>query len=333
MPYTILIAPFADFEFMRRALVGVLALALGAPPVGVFLMLRRMSLIGDAMAHAILPGAALGFLLAGLSLFAMAGGGLIAGFVIAVGAGLIARATTLKEDASLAAFFLISLALGVTIVSVKGSNVDLLHFLFGSVLAVDDPALILIVSIASASLVVLALIWRPLVLECVDPGYLRSVSRAGGPAHIAFLALVVMNLVGGFQALGTLLAVGMMMLPAIIARFWARDITVMIAVAIGTAALCGYTGLLVSYHANLPSGPAIILMAGVVYAVSVVVGPVGGLIWLRAWRLRSLTSSVPGTCTRNASLRARRALGLRSVRVRGDNSNLPAAVPRRLVHP
>ena len=101
-------------------------------------MLRRMSLIGDAMAHAILPGAAIGFLLAGLSLFAMAGGGLIAGFVIAVGAGLIARSTELKEDASLAAFFLISLALGVTIVSVKGSNVDLLHFLFGSVLAVDD---------------------------------------------------------------------------------------------------------------------------------------------------------------------------------------------------
>jgi zinc/manganese transport system permease protein len=280
MLYAILIAPFADFEFMRRALVGVLALALGAPPVGVFLMLRRMSLIGDAMAHAILPGAAIGFLLAGLSLFAMAGGGLIAGFVIAVGAGLIARATTLKEDASLAAFFLISLALGVTIVSVKGTNVDLMHFLFGSVLAVDDPTLILIASIASVSLIVLALIWRPLVLECVDPGYLRSVSRAGGPAHIAFLGLVVMNLVGGFQALGTLLAVGIMMLPAIIARFWARDITIMIAVAVGAAALCGYAGLLVSYHANLPSGPAIILTAGALYAVSVTVGPVGGLIWL-----------------------------------------------------
>ena len=269
MLYNALIAPFAEFEFMRRALVGSLALALGAPPVGVFLMLRRMSLIGDAMAHAILPGAAIGFLLAGLSLFAMAGGGLIAGFLIAFGAGLIARATLLKEDASLAAFFLISLALGVTIVSVKGSNIDLLHFLFGSVLAIDDPALMLIASITSVSLVVLAVIWRPLVLECVDPGYLRSVSRAGGPAHIAFLALVVLNLVGGFQALGTLLAVGIMMLPAVVSRFWARDITTMIGVAIGCAAISGYAGLLVSYHANLPSGPAIILVAGVLYALSV----------------------------------------------------------------
>ncbi len=243
-------------------------------------MLRRMSLIGDAMAHAILPGAAIGFMVAGLSLFAMAGGGLIAGFVVAVGAGLIARSTQLKEDASLAAFFLISLALGVTIVSVKGTNVDLLHFLFGSVLAVDDPTLLLIVGITSVSLVILALIWRPLVLECVDPGFLRSVSRAGGPAHIVFLALVVMNLVGGFQALGTLLAVGIMMLPAVISRFWARDITGMIGVAIGSAAVSGYVGLLVSYHANLPSGPAIILVAGALYAVSVAVGPIGGLIWL-----------------------------------------------------
>jgi zinc/manganese transport system permease protein len=246
----------------------------------VFLMLRRMSLIGDAMAHAILPGAAIGFLAAGLSLFAMAGGGLIAGFVIAVGAGLIARSTELKEDASLAAFFLISLALGVTIVSVKGTNVDLLHFLFGSVLAVDDPTLLLIVSITSVSLLILALIWRPLVLECVDPGFLRSVSRAGGPAHIIFLALVVMNLVGGFQALGTLLAVGIMMLPAVISRFWARDITGMIGVAVGCAALSGYAGLLVSYHENLPSGPAIILVAGALYALSVLLGPFGGLVWL-----------------------------------------------------
>jgi zinc/manganese transport system permease protein len=279
MPYDLLIAPFAEYGFMRRALVATLALAFGAAPIGVFLMLRRMSLIGDAMAHAILPGAAVGFLIAGLSLVAMAGGGLIAGFLIAVGAGLIARSTQLKEDASLAAFFLISLALGVTIVSVKGTNVDLLHFLFGSVLAVDDPALLLIVSFTTVSLIVLALIWRPLVLECVDPGFLRSVSRAGGPAHIAFLALVVLNLVGGFQALGTLLAVGIMMLPAVTSRFWARDITTMVAVAIGSAALAGYAGLLVSYHANLPSGPAIILVAGGIYLLSVALGPVGGLVW------------------------------------------------------
>jgi len=276
--YDTLISPFVEFAFMRRALVGALALALGAGPVGVFLMLRRMSLVGDAMAHAILPGAAIGFLLSGLSLFAMTAGGLIAGFVIAVGAGVVARVTELKEDASLAAFFLISLAVGVTIVSLKGTNVDLLHFLFGSVLALDDQTLLLIASITTISLALLALIYRPLVLECVDPGFLRSVSRAGGPAHIAFLALVVMNLVGGFHALGTLLAVGIMMLPAVIARFWARDVTAMILIAVVSGAVSGYAGLLLSFHAGAPSGPAIILVAGVLYAVSVLFGPAGGVL-------------------------------------------------------
>jgi len=276
--YDFLFAPFVEFEFMRRALVGTLALALGAGPIGVFLMLRRMSLVGDAMAHAILPGAAVGFLLSGLSLFAMTAGGLIAGFVIALLAGLIARTTELKEDASLAAFFLISLAVGVTIVSARGTNIDLLHFLFGTVLALDNQTLFLIAAIASITLAGLALIYRPLVLECVDPGYLRSVSRAGGPAHIAFLALVVINLVGGFHALGTLLAVGIMMLPAVIARFWARDITTMIVIATLSGMVSGYAGLLLSLYANLPSGPAIILVAGLLYAASVLFGRVGGLL-------------------------------------------------------
>ena len=120
-------------------------------------MLRRMSLTGDAMAHAILPGAALGYLVAGLSLPAMTIGGILAGIVVAVLGRRSSRAVTvLKEDASLAAFYLISLALGVTIVSLNGSNVDLLHVLFGTVLALDDDALILLAAIATVTLATLA---------------------------------------------------------------------------------------------------------------------------------------------------------------------------------
>jgi zinc/manganese transport system permease protein len=278
MPYDVLIAPFAEFDFMRRALVGTLALALGAGPIGVILMLRRMSLMGDAMAHAILPGAAIGFLVAGLNLFAMSAGGLVAGLLVALLAGVVARATELKEDASLAAFFLVSLALGVTIVSARGTNIDLLHFLFGNVLGLDTATLMLIAAISTLSLLVLALIWRPLVLECVDPGFLRSISRAGAPVHIAFLGLVVLNLVGGFQALGTLLAVGLMMVPAVTARFWARDISTMLAVAVGVGVLSGYVGLLLSFHAGVAAGPAIILVAGALCLGSVLIGPVGGIV-------------------------------------------------------
>ena len=197
--------------------------------------------------------------------------------MVALLTGLVARLTELKEDAALATFYLLSLALGVTIVSIKGTNIDLLHVLFGSVLALDDQTLLLIAGNATLTLVVLALIYRPLVIECVDSGFLRSVSRAGGPAHLAFLALVVVNLVSGFHALGTLLAVGIMMLPAAIGRFWARDITLMTVIATGSGVVSGYAGLLISFHTGVPSGPAIILVAGLLYVLSVMFGHVGGL--------------------------------------------------------
>jgi zinc/manganese transport system permease protein len=273
------IAPFVEFSFMRRALVGCLALSLGAPPIGVFLMLRRMSLMGDAMSHAVLPGAAIGYLLFGLSLPAMSLGGFVAGLLVALAAGLVARSTMLREDASLAGFYLVSLAAGVLIVSIGGSNIDLLHVLFGTVLALDDAALILVATIATVSLVVLAVIYRPLVLECFDPQFLRSASGWSSPTHLIFLVLVVLNLVAGFQALGTLMAVGIMLLPAITARFWAEDVSGLILVAIGCAFAASFFGLLVSYYANLPTGPAIILLCGVFYLLSMLLGVRGGFIW------------------------------------------------------
>jgi zinc/manganese transport system permease protein len=271
--------PFIEFSFMRRALVGCLALSLGAPPIGVFLMLRRMSLMGDAMSHAILPGAAMGYLLAGLSLFAMSLGGFAAGLAVALSAGLVAHSTVLREDASLAAFYLVSLALGVLIVSVRGSNIDLLHVLFGTVLALDDHALLLVASISTLSLLVLAVIYRPLVLECFDPQFLRSTSDFSSPTHFTFLVLVVLNLVSGFQALGTLMAVGIMLLPAVTARFWADDVSGLILIAILSAFAASLFGLLLSYYANVPTGPAIILLAGIFYLLSVLVGAKGGLMW------------------------------------------------------
>jgi zinc/manganese transport system permease protein len=119
---------------------------------------------------------------------------------------------------------------------------------------------------------VLAVIYRPLVMECFDPGFLRSVGGHGGLTHTLFLVLVVINLVAGFQALGTLMAVGLMMLPAAAARFWAREVWTLSLTSAAIALASGYVGLLLSYHANLPSGPAIILTAAACYCVSLLVG-------------------------------------------------------------
>lgn len=276
--YSVFIAPFVDYGFMRRALVACLALGLGSAPIGVLLMLRRMSLVGDAMSHAILPGAAVGFLVAGgLSLPAMGLGGLIAGLSVALLSGLISRTTALREDASFATFYLTSLALGVLIVSLRGSNIDLLHVLFGTILAIDATALYLVGGIASFTLIMLALVYRPLVAECFDPGFLRAVAGRGSLYHFLFLFLVVLNLVAGFQALGTLMAVGLMMLPAAVARLWAQSLPAMFVAAAGTAVISGYLGLVASFHYGVASGPAIILTASIIYGVSLLVSPSGAL--------------------------------------------------------
>lgn len=273
-----LISPFVEFGFMRRALAGCLALSLGATPIGVFLMLRRMSLAGDAISHAILPGAAVGYLVAGLSLSAMTLGGLIAGIAVAVLAGGVARNSVVKEDTSLATFYLISLSAGVLIISMRGSNVDLLHVLFGSVLALDDAALFLLAAFASCSIVAIACGLRLIVLECCDPLYLARVSRCSPLAHYGFMILVVINLIGGFHALGTLMAVGIMILPAAAARFWVGDIVPIILVAVLIAFAGSLSGLLMSYYVNLPAGPAIVLTLGAFYVASMAIGPLGPLL-------------------------------------------------------
>lgn len=276
--YDAVIAPLADYGFMRRALVASLALSLGSGPVGVLLVLRRMSLTGDAMSHAVLPGAAIGFIAAGgLSLTAMSIGGIIAGLGVALLAGFVSRVSVLREDASLASFYLTSLALGVLIISSRGSNIDLLHVLFGTILAIDAQALTMIGAITTITLVTLAAIYRPLIVECFDPAFLRAVGGRGSACHAIFLLLVVLNLVAGFQALGTLMAVGLMMLPAVTAQLWARTVPAMMICAAGIGIVCGLAGLLVSFHTGLASGPSIILAASLVYIVSLIGAPAGAL--------------------------------------------------------
>jgi zinc/manganese transport system permease protein len=262
------VGPFADFAFMRRALAACLALSLSSAPIGVFLTLRRMSLVGDATAHAVLPGIAVAFVLVGPSVLAMSLGGFIAGMVVAVLAGLTARVTVLREDASFAALYLIALAAGVLLVTVHGTQVDLIHMLFGTVLAIDAAGSILVAAVATVTLLCLALAYRAFVVESVDPHFLRAHTHGGARFHILFITLVVINLVAGFQALGTLMAVGLMMLPAVAARAWPLDLPALLASACGIGCLASFLGLVLSFHWDLPSGPAIVLTAGVLYTLS-----------------------------------------------------------------
>ena len=173
------------------------------------------------------------------------------------------------------------------LVSLKGTKMDLIHVLFGTVLGLGDAALILVTVVSSVTLLALAALLRVLAMECLDPGFLRAAGRAGAWAHIGFLLLLVLNLVAGFQVLGTLMVVGIMMLPATAARFWVRPVGAQMVLAAVLGALASYAGLLISYHADVPASPAIILAAGGLHFLSVAVGPHGGvLLALRAARAR-----------------------------------------------
>jgi zinc/manganese transport system permease protein len=153
-----------------------------------------------------------------------------------------------------------------------------MHVLFGTVLALDNAALILLSSITTLSTLTLSIFFRPLVLECADPQFLRSVSSLSAVTHFTFLALVVLNLVGGFHALGTLMSVGIMILPAAGARFWTVSVGGLMTVAFVIAVLSSLIGLLLSFNFSLPSGPAIILVAGLAYMISLAFGSANGII-------------------------------------------------------
>jgi zinc/manganese transport system permease protein len=280
----LLIDPFWSFGFMRIALVACFALALANGPIGTLLLMRRESLDGNVLSHAVMPGAALGFLYAGYSLAALTMGGLLTGIAVAALAALTAGSRPQRQNSSLIAFYLISLSFGVLIIAARGSQADLMHVLFGTVLAVNVKALVLIASISTATMLIVATLYRPLAVESFDPAFLRAVGGGGGAFRAIFIALVVLNLVASFQAFGTLLAIGPMLLPAAAARCWTKKVWPMIALATVIGMAAALAGLLISYYANLPSGPAIVVGAGVIYGMSL----------LAAGRLRLKPRSLGG---------------------------------------
>jgi zinc/manganese transport system permease protein len=213
-----------------------------------------------------MPGAAVGFLYAGPSPGWLSLGGLASGFAVAALAGLITAERT-RRDAGLVAFYLVALSLGVVLVAWRGSNVDVMRVLFGTVLAIDQRALLQIAAVSSVIVLVIAALYRPLAVSAFDPVFLRAAGTRA-PYGAAFLALVVLALVANFQAFGTLLAVGPMLLPAAAARCWGLGVAASMALATGFGLAASVAGLLVSYHRNLPSGPAIVLAAGLLFGIS-----------------------------------------------------------------
>lgn len=278
-PMDALLQPFVDFAFMRRALVGIWVLSLGAAPLGVLLVYRRMSLMGDALAHSVLPGVAVGYFLAGLSVVAMTVGGLVAGLIVALLSGVSGRLSPGRDDSHLAAFYLTALALGVFLVSTGGSQVDLLHVLFGATLAMNDPALLLVATSTTLTTFAVTLLIRPLLLDTLEPSSIGIRSRWIALAHPILLILVVLNLVAGLHAMGTLMALALLILPAAATTYWCRFLETACVLAWLLATTAGTLGLLASFHFDWPTSPTIVLVLGGLFLVSLVFGYPKGLVY------------------------------------------------------
>ena len=271
-----LISEMFSYAFMRRAFVVTTILSASVAPVGAFLVLRRLSLAGEAMAHAITPGVVIGFVTAGLSVMSLLFGGLIAGLGVAVLTAYLARNTILRSDASLASLYLIALAIGIFILSAAGSAVPLKSFLFGSILGVDDASMILVGGVATVTLITFALILRPLIMSTCDPVFFESQVKRPWIVDQGFMFLLVLNLLAAFKTLGTLMAVGLMILPATAARYWSGTITAQLGLGFIFSLLSCWLGLTLSYVLpETPSGPAIVLVAGAIFVLSALFGPLG----------------------------------------------------------
>mgnify|MGYP001449167319 CR=1 FL=1 len=289
-----LLEPFS-YAFLQRGLLVAALLGLSGGLLGCILVLRRLSLMGDALSHSLLPGIGVAYLLFGPSLPALILGALLAGLLTALGGGLVSRLTRIKEDAAFGSLFLVLFAAGVALVSRLPTRVDLLHFLFGNILGVGPSDVALAGGAAALTVTVFALFRRSIVLETFDPVFHRATGGHGWLTHLGILALCVINLVAALQAMGVVLALGLFLLPAVTAYLWCDRLPTMLAFSAITAVLGSVVGILVSYHAGLPSGAAIVLALGAFFLLSALGSPRYGIV-ARLRHNRQERKAVRHTC-------------------------------------
>jgi zinc/manganese transport system permease protein len=279
--HDLLIAPFS-YEFMRRGVLSAMLLGVSGGLLGCVLVLRRLALMGDALSHSLLPGVAAAWLLFGTSTVALFFGGLIAGLLTALGSALLSRLTRIKEDAAFGSLFIVFFGAGVALISKLPTRLNLSDFLFGNVLGVSsaDLRLALVVSVCTAAAFIL--FYRSILLETFDPVFHRATGGRGGLVHMGFLTLTVLNLVAAMQTMGIVLALGLFLLPAVSAYLWCDRFIAMLLVSVGVAVAGSFVGILVSFHAGLASGAAIVLCLGAFFIFSALLSPRYGA--LRALR-------------------------------------------------
>ena len=265
---------------MRRALVGGALIGFTNGFLGTFIVLRRMSLMADALSHSMLPGLALGLLVAGgLSASGLFLGGITAAFLVALGAMLLARTSRLKEDASLAILYTVAFSAGVVLLQFVPTPVDLKHWLFGDILGIGDADLWIAYGVTLAVVPGLLLVLRPLVLTLFDPMVARSQGVKVDALHVLLIAASVLAMISSAQAVGVILMLGLLVAPAATLYLLTDNFSTMLwgGAALGTVG--SVFGLVLSYRfEKVPSGAAIVLVLGVCFLAAWAFGPRYGLL-------------------------------------------------------
>ncbi len=245
-----------SFAFMQRGLLAVLLVGAISGVVGTFVVVRGMSFLGDALAHAILPGVAIAYVTGG-DLFL---GGLVAGLGSALGISWLTRHETMKEDTAIGIVFAAMFALGIAIISTARSySVDLTHILFGNVLGVGDSDLVIMGVLGVVVLGAVLLFYKEFLVLSFDAGLARTLKLPSEVLNLVLLVLLAMTIIASLQAVGIALMIAMLITPAATAQLLVRRLHHMMILAAVIGALSGAAGLYLSFYLNIASGPAIVL--------------------------------------------------------------------------
>ncbi len=261
-----LIEPFR-FGFMQTALIAAVLVGLACASIGVYVVLRRMAFIGDALAHTVLPGLVVAY----LNQWSLFGGALIAGVLTALGIGWLSRRDAIREDTAIGIMFTGMFAFGILLISTVRSFRDLSHILFGNILGVTTDELILIAVITLGTLALLVLFHKELELTSFDPIHAEVIGLRANRLRYLLLVLLAFTVVSSIQVVGVVMTSALLITPAAAAALLTQRLSRMFAIAIGIAVLSGIVGLYASYYANVSSGAAIVLTATALFAAAWIV--------------------------------------------------------------
>jgi ABC-type Mn2+/Zn2+ transport system permease subunit len=282
-----LTAPLA-YEFMQRGLMASMMVGILCAVVGCYVVLRSMAFLGDAMAHAILPGVAVAYLLKGNLIL----GALVAAIAVALGIGFFTRQGTIKEDTAIGILFAAALSLGVLLIStIKTYAVDLTHILFGNVLGVSETDVWITAGLGLVVLATIVLLFKEFLVISFDPVLAATIRLPAEPLRNLMLVLIALTIVVSMQTVGVGLVAAMLVTPGATAYLLTRRLPTMMVIAAFIGAFSSVAGLYLSFYVNVASGAAVVLIATIIFLIVFLFAPVHGIAWRDFPRIKKIESA------------------------------------------